>query len=189
MYPQGFATRIAVQPLSDRLCGAFRPGHFHGVATVVAKLFNIVRPDTAIFGCKDYQQLQVIRRMVYDLSLPIDIVGYPTVREPDGLAMSSRNAYLNPAERQAALCLWRSLRLADCLVESGERRSAVILERVKREIAAEPLALLDYATVGDPDDLTEVDEVGQRALLALAVRIGKARLIDNVLLEPRRAGS
>jgi pantoate--beta-alanine ligase len=186
MYPQGYQSRIQVEELSARLCGAFRPGHFQGVATVVAKLFNIVQPHAAIFGCKDYQQLQVIRRMAQDLSFAVDIIGHFTVREPDGLAMSSRNAYLNPAERRAALCLSRSLRRAECLVKAGERRAAVILERVRSEVAAEPLARLEYASLSDPESLVEIEELGETALLALAVWIGKARLIDNVMLEPRR---
>jgi pantoate--beta-alanine ligase len=186
MYPGGFGTHIRVEGLGERLCGAFRPGHFHGVTTVVAKLFNIVQPHTAIFGCKDYQQLQVIRRMVKDLSLPVQIVGHPTVREADGLAMSSRNAYLNPVERRAALCLSRSLRRAECMVKSGEHRAAPLLERVRGEIVAEPLARLEYARVVDPETLVEIEELGERAVLAMAVRIGKARLIDNVMLERRR---
>jgi pantoate--beta-alanine ligase len=186
MYPEGFQTRVQVEELSARLCGAFRPGHFQGVATVVAKLFHIVQPDTAIFGCKDYQQLQVIRRMVRDMSLAVEIVGHPTVREPDGLAMSSRNAYLSQAERQAALCLSRSLRQAECLVQSGERRAAAILDRVRREVGAEPLARLEYASLSEPDNLVEIEELSKRAVLALAVWIGKARLIDNTMLEPGR---
>jgi pantoate--beta-alanine ligase len=186
MYPDGYQTRIQVEYLSARLCGAFRPGHFQGVATVVAKLFNIVQPHTAVFGCKDYQQLQVVRRMAKDLNLAVDIVDHPTVREPDGLAMSSRNAYLNPAERQAALCLSRSLRRAECLVKSGERRAAAILERVRSEIAAEPLARLEYASLSDPESLVEIEELRESAVLALAVWIGKVRLIDNVMLQPGR---
>jgi pantoate--beta-alanine ligase len=186
MYPEGYQTKVQVEELSGGLCGAFRPGHFQGVATVVTKLFNIVRPHTAVFGCKDYQQLQVIRRMARDLSLGIEIIGHPTVREPDGLAMSSRNAYLNPAERQAALCLSRSLRHAQCLVSRGERRASIILQRVRSEISAEPLARLQYASVIDPETLMETEEVGDSAVLALGVWIGKARLIDNITLQPGR---
>jgi pantoate--beta-alanine ligase len=186
MYPQGFDTHVQVERLGARLCGAFRPGHFQGVATVVAKLFNIVQPHAAIFGRKDYQQLQVIRRMVKDLSLAIEVVGHPTVREPDGLAMSSRNAYLNPAERQAALCLSRALARAECLVQSGERKGAAILRTVRGEIAAEPLARLQYASMIDPETLVEIDELEDTAVLALAVWIGKARLIDNTILERAR---
>ena len=185
MYPNGFQTSVQVENLSARMCGAFRPGHFHGVATVVTKLFNIVQPSTAIFGAKDYQQLQVIRRVTRDLNLPVEIVAHPTVREPDGLAMSSRNAYLSPAERQAALCLSRSLRRAQCLVRNGERRAAAILERVRSEIAAEPLARLEYASLSDGENLCEIDQLSENAVLALAVWIGKARLIDNVVLQIR----
>jgi pantoate--beta-alanine ligase len=184
MYPEGYQTSVQVEHLGARLCGAFRPGHFQGVATVVAKLFNIVQPSSAIFGCKDYQQLQVIRRMARDLNFSVEIVGHPTVREPDGLAMSSRNAYLNPAEREAALCVSRALRYAECLVKNGERRAAVLLERVRSEIAAEPLARLEYASLSDAESLAEIEELGDSAVLALAVWIGKARLIDNVILNP-----
>jgi pantoate--beta-alanine ligase len=182
MYPFGYQTFVEVENLSAPLCGAFRPGHFRGVATVVAKLFNIVQPHVAVFGCKDYQQLQIIRRMVRDLNLRVEIVGHPIVREPDGLAMSSRNAYLTPAERRAALCLWHSLRAAECLVKAGERQAAVVLERVRREISAEPLARLEYVQLCDAATLSPLTEVHNGALLALAVWIGRARLIDNVRL-------
>jgi pantoate--beta-alanine ligase len=182
MYPQGHQTRVEVENLSAPLCGAFRAGHFQGVATVVAKLFNIVQPHVAIFGCKDFQQLQVIRRMTRDMSFRIEIVGHPTVREPDGLAMSSRNAYLNAAEREAALCLSRGLRAAECLARSGERRGAVILDRVRREICAEPLVRLEYASLCDAETLAKIEELRGGTVLALAVWIGKARLIDNIML-------
>ena len=184
IYPHGYQTHVETEKLSVPLCGAFRPGHFRGVATVVAKLFNIVRPHVALFGCKDYQQLQVVRRLVRDLNFAIEIVGHPTVREADGLAISSRNAYLTPAERKAALCLSRSLREAETLVKQGEKNSRVILESVHREIAMEPLAKLEYASLCDPESLFEVEQVRDVTLLALAVRIGKARLIDNVILKP-----
>lgn len=186
MYPRGDQTRVQVEELSGRLCGAFRPGHFQGVATVVAKLFNIVQPNTAIFGCKDYQQLQVVRRMARDMSYAVEIIGHPTVREPDGLAMSSRNAYLNSAERRAALCLSHSLRQARCLVNRGERRASVILDRVRREVATEPLGRLEYASLTDPETLVEIEELRESAVLALAVWIGRARLIDNTMLEVGR---
>jgi pantoate--beta-alanine ligase len=182
MYPQGYQTLVQVEKLSAPLCGGFRPGHFQGVATVVAKLFNIVQPHVAVFGCKDFQQLQVIRRMARDMSFRVEIVGHPTVRERDGLAMSSRNGYLNTAERRAALCLSRSLHAAECLARGGEKRAAVILDRVRREIGAEPLARLEYARLCDPETLTEIAELRGGALLALAVWIGKARLIDNIVL-------
>jgi pantoate--beta-alanine ligase len=186
MYPEGYQTTVQVQDLSSRLCGAFRPGHFQGVATIVAKLFNIVQPHVALFGCKDYQQLQIIRRMARDLSLAVEIVGHPIVREPDGLAMSSRNAYLNAAERQPALCLSRSLRHAECLVNAGEISGAAILDRVRAAIAAEPLARLEYARLCDPETLVEIEEVGGSALLAIAVWVGRARLIDNIVLQAAR---
>jgi pantoate--beta-alanine ligase len=188
MYPGGYQTRVQVEELGARLCGAFRPGHFAAVATVVAKLFNIVEPDTAIFGRKDYQQLLVVQRMARDLSLAVEILGHPIVREADGLAMSSRNSYLNPGERRAALCLSRSLNRAQCLVNNGERRTEVILARIRGEIIAEPLARLEYASVSDPETLVELKELNGSALLALAVWVGKARLIDNTVLEPGRTG-
>lgn len=184
MYPEGFDSGIEIRELSAPLCGAVRPGHFKGVATVVTKLFNIVRPHVAVFGCKDYQQLQIIRRLVRDFNFDIEIIGHPTVREADGLAMSSRNAYLNPAERKAASCLYRSLRVAQELVGRGERRAAVIVAGARGEIAREPLARIDYVSLCDPESLREIDLVQDAALLALAVRIGKARLIDNMILKP-----
>jgi pantoate--beta-alanine ligase len=184
IYPEGFETRIEIGELSKPLCGAVRLGHFSGVAMVVAKLFNIVRPHVAIFGCKDYQQLQIIRRLAQDFNFDIEIVGHPTVREGDGLAMSSRNAYLNPEERKAALCLYRSLRHAEEMVRHGERCGAAIVDAVRGEIAREPLARVEYATLCDPESLREVERVEETALLALAVRIGKARLIDNIILKP-----
>jgi len=184
IYPEGFDTRIEICELSKPLCGAVRPGHFSGVATVVAKLFNIVRPQVALFGCKDYQQLQIIRRLARDLNFDIEVVGHPTVREGDGLAMSSRNAYLNPEERKAALCLYRSLRHAEEMVRCGERRGAAIMDAARAEIAREALARIEYASLCDPESLREIDLIQSAALLALAVRIGKARLIDNMILKP-----
>jgi pantoate--beta-alanine ligase len=183
MYPPGHQTFVSVENLSAPLCGAFRPGHFQGVATVVAKLFNVVQPHVAVFGCKDFQQLQVIRRMAQDMNFRVEIVGHPIVREPDGLAMSSRNAYLNAAERRAALCLSRSLRAAECLARGGERRAAVILDRVRRDIDGEPLARLEYASLRDAETLTEITELCDGAVLALAVWIGPARLIDNIVFQ------
>ena len=184
MYPEGFDAGIEIRDLSAPLCGALRPGHFKGVATVVAKLFNIVLPHVAIFGCKDYQQLQIIRRLVRDLNFDVEIIGHPTVREPDGLAMSSRNAYRNSEERKAALCLYRSLRRAEELVRRGERRGTAIVDAARAEIAREALARIDYVSLCDPESLREIDLVQDAALLALAVRIGKARLIDNMILKP-----
>ena len=183
IYPPGFQTQVSVDKLSLGLCAPYRPGHFQGVATVVAKLFNIVRPHVAIFGEKDYQQLQVIRRLVQDLNFDIEIVGYPIVREADGLAISSRNVYLNAEERQAALCLSRSLRRGACIVKAGETRAAVITEAVRAEIEKEPLARVEYITLCDSATLQSVKEIQDTALLALAVRIGKTRLIDNRILK------
>jgi len=184
IYPEGFETRIEIGELSKPLCGAVRPGHFSGVATVVAKLFNIVRPQVAVFGCKDYQQLQIIRRLVRDLNFDIEVIGHPTVREPDGLAMSSRNAYLDSEERKAALCLYRSLRYAEELVRRGERRAAAIVDSARGEIAREALTRIEYISLCDPENLREIELITDSALLALAVRIGKARLIDNIILKP-----
>lgn len=183
IYPAGFQTHVEVENVSSPLCGAVRPGHFRGVATVVTKLFNIVKPQVAIFGEKDYQQLQVIRRFVRDLDMDVEIVGHPIVREKDGLAMSSRNAYLNAEERQAALCLSRSLCRAERLVRRGEKSAQRLLDAVSFEIGREALAQIEYVKLCDADTLTDVEVVDDKALLALAVRIGKTRLIDNRLLQ------
>jgi pantoate--beta-alanine ligase len=182
MYPQGFQTRVEVSELSAFLCGAHRKGHFQGVVTIVTKLLNAVRPHVAIFGEKDYQQLQVIRTLVRDLNFGIEIAGHPIVREPDGLAMSSRNAYLSLEERKAALCLFRSLNRGVSMVQAGEITAQVITDAVKAEISRESLAHLEYVKLCDTVTLAEIDRVQDRALLALAVRIGKTRLIDNTIL-------
>jgi pantoate--beta-alanine ligase len=182
MYPPDFNTEVIVHELTAPLCGASRPGHFQGVTTVVAKLFNIVGPERAYFGQKDYQQAIVIQKMVHDLLMPLAVVVCPTVREPDGLAMSSRNAYLNAAERQAALVLSRALQLAAAQIAQGERQGQRLAAILRQYIAAEPLARLDYVAVCDPQTLQEVDELPVTVLVALAVHIGKTRLIDNALL-------
>jgi len=184
IYPEGYQTHVDVDKLGVLLCGAHRPGHFQGVATVVAKLFNIVRPHVAIFGEKDYQQLQLVRRLARDLNFDIEIVGHPIVREADGLAMSSRNIYLSPEERQAALCLSRSLSRAACMVQRGETRGQVITDAVRAGIEKEPLARMEYVSLCDSATLEPVEEIEESALLALAVRIGKTRLIDNQILKP-----
>lgn len=184
MYPDGAETYVEVEKLSRPLCGATRPGHFRGVATAVAKLFNVIRPHMAIFGQKDYQQLQVIRKMVRDLSMEVEILGHPIVREADGLAMSSRNAYLTPDERRAAVCLSRSLCKAERLARRRETSAQSLLSLVRAELAKEPLANLEYVKLCDPETLIDVETVGRAALLALAVRFGKARLIDNRVLTP-----
>ena len=182
MYPRGYQTYVDVEQVSQPLCGARRPGHFRGVGTVVLKLFNIVRPHVAMFGLKDYQQVQVIRRMLEDLNLDVEIVACPTVREPDGLAMSSRNRYLEPAEREAALCLQSALGRAEALVRAGETVARRIREAVVEEIARQPLARLEYADLCDPRELHPVAEVKGPTLLALCAWVGKARLIDNRIL-------
>lgn len=182
MYPAGYQSWVDVERLTLPLCGGSRPGHFRGVTTVVCKLFNIVKPHVALFGRKDYQQLAVIRRMAADLNMDLEIVGMPIVREADGLAMSSRNAYLSPAERASALCLSRALGEARALFRTGERDAAVLRERVMNMITAEPDAQIDYAELRDMDTLEEAATASERTLLALAVKIGKTRLIDNCIL-------
>jgi len=182
MYPPGFLTEVSVRELTAPLCGASRPGHFNGVTTVVAKLFNIVGPDRAYFGQKDYQQVLVIRKMATDLHMPLEVITCPTVREPDGLAMSSRNAYLSPAERQAALVLWRALRLAEEHLAQGERQGARLAATLRDFIAQEPLARIDYVAVCDPNTLREVEQLSGTVLVALAVYLGQTRLIDNAIL-------
>lgn len=182
MYPPGFQTWVTVETLTAPLEGAMRPGHFRGVTTIVSKLFNAIRPEKAYFGQKDAQQAAVIRQMTRDLSYPIEIVVCPTVREADGLAMSSRNSYLNPEERRAATVLFRALTAAQAAYQNGER-SAETLRRMMREtIEAEPLARLQYVSCADYDTLQELETVTSKALLSMAVFIGKTRLIDNFIL-------
>lgn len=182
MYPDHFQTRIQVENLPQHLCGLVRPGHFDGVATVVAKLFNITKPHLAVFGQKDYQQLAIISRMVMDLNMDIRILGVPTVREPDGLAMSSRNSYLSPEEKNSALCLKKSIDLAQKLFRGGENRAETITDAVRSLILSHPFAGIDYVALCDPVTLDPVDVLGEETLFALAVRVGKTRLIDNCLL-------
>jgi pantoate--beta-alanine ligase len=184
VYPPGFQTWISVEEVSRGLEGGRRPGHFRGVATVVAKLFHVFSPDKAFFGQKDAQQVAVIRRMVVDLCLPVEIVVCPTVRAGDGLALSSRNAYLEPRERQAASVLFRALSAAQRAYERGERDASSLRNEMKRILDKEPLAQVDYLSVADPVTLVEVGRADSGALLSLAVRIGKTRLIDNTLLSP-----
>ena len=182
MYPPGYQTYVTVEGLSRGLCGASRPGHFRGVATVVLKLLNQVRPHLAIFGEKDYQQLQVIRRLASDLDVDVEIVGRPIVREADGLAMSSRNTYLSEEERVAALCLFRAIQAARELVASGAKSRESILEAVRGLITATPHTNIDYLALVNPETLEEVESIQEEARLALAVRVGKTRLLDNTLL-------
>jgi len=179
MYPPGFQTYVQVEELSQGLCGADRPTHFRGVATVVAKLFNQVLPDQAFFGEKDYQQLAVIKRMAKDLDMSVEVIGCPIVREPDGLAMSSRNVYLTTQGRKAALCLNRSIRKAQELVRSGNRQSSQILREVIKIIENEPLLQLIYAEIRHPDSLESLEQIVPRGVLLLAARVEKTRLIDN----------
>lgn len=182
MYPPGFQTGVTVRDVSLPLCGASRPGHFDGVATVVTKLFNIVQPDMAFFGRKDYQQLAVIRRMVLDLSMPVEIVGMPIIREADGLAMSSRNAYLSQEQRQSSLCLHRSIVAVRKMFATGERRADVLRKVVQETIRQEPSVLIEYIEFRDGSTLNEQETVDNSTLLALAVKAGQTRLIDNTVL-------
>jgi pantoate--beta-alanine ligase len=183
MYSPEFNTWVDVEKVSERLEGASRPGHFRGVATVVAKLFNIVQPTKAYFGQKDAQQLVVIKRMVADLNMTIEIVVVPTVRESDGLAMSSRNIYLGPEERKAAKILFRALTLARQLKLGGEKDAGKIRRQMTSLIQKEPLAKTDYVSIVDAETLEELDLIDHRVLVTLALRIGKTRLIDNMYLE------
>ncbi|MBM3297193.1 MAG: pantoate--beta-alanine ligase [Candidatus Aminicenantes bacterium] len=189
MYPTGYKTYVEVHELQNKLCGVSRPIHFRGVCTVVLKLFHIVRPDRAFFGQKDAQQAVILRRMVRDLDLDVRVDVRPIVREPDGLALSSRNAYLSPEERRAALVLTRSLKEAKISVSRGERRASAVLARLRARIAAEPPARLDYAAVVDPEELEPLKRIDRRALVALAVFIGRTRLIDNVTVRPGKKES
>jgi len=182
VYPPGFQTWVTVEGVSAPLEGRCRPGHFRGVATVVAKLLNVFIPDRAYFGQKDAQQVAVIQRMVQDLNFQVKIIVCPTVREQDGLAMSSRNAYLSPAERRAATVLYRALMAAWARYEQGERNPAELRGTMRSILSDEPLASLDYVSAADPATLAELDSIHDRVLLSLAVRIGRTRLIDNLLL-------
>ncbi|MGA9965101.1 MAG: pantoate--beta-alanine ligase [Terriglobales bacterium] len=182
MYPKGGVTYVTVEGLSEKLCGKSRPGHFRGVATVVAKLFHIVEPDLAFFGQKDAAQATIIRRMVRDLNLPVEIIVCPIVREPDGLAMSSRNVYLRPEERKAALVLNRSLTETKNRFDHGERNARKLIASGKQVMGQESRVRLDYFEIVDPDTLDPVHEVSRSALVAVAALVGNTRLIDNILL-------
>ena len=182
MYPDGARTTVHVADLTDRLCGARRPGHFDGVTTVVAKLFSIVGPCTAYFGRKDAQQLAVVRRMAADLDLPVHVVGCPLVREPDGVAMSSRNSYLSSDDRRRAAVLVRSLRAAAEAVASGERDARAVRGVLVETLASEPAVRIDYAEIVDATTLKEVDRIEHDTLIALAAFVGKTRLIDNIAI-------
>jgi pantoate--beta-alanine ligase len=182
MYPDGFSTYVTVEGLTQRLEGATRPAHFRGVTTVVARLFNIVQPDRAYFGQKDAQQLAVIRRMVRDLAMPVEVVAMPIVREPDGLAMSSRNVYLSPEERTAAHVLCLAVSLAERMFDESERDASRIRGAIEQLFSSEPLANVDYVSVTDGQTLDELDVIDRTALVSLAVRFGATRLIDNTIL-------
>jgi pantoate--beta-alanine ligase len=182
MYPPDYKTYIEVESLQDKLCGPSRPGHFRGVCTVVLKLFNIVQPDVAFFGQKDAQQAIVLKRMVSDLNLAVRVEVMPTVREEDGLALSSRNVYLDPEQRQAAICLSRSLNEAAEMIQSGERRTDPLMDRMREIIDREDLAKLDYIAIVDTSSLEPLKEIKKEALIALAVFFGSVRLIDNMMV-------
>ena len=185
MYPEEPLVRFRIEKLADHLCGPRRPGHFPGVLLVVAKLLHIVQPDVAVFGQKDLQQLLIIRRMVRDLNFPVEIVAGPTVREPDGLAMSSRNAYLSPEERARATVLYRSLQRAKALIEGGERSARSVIGAMRAMIEATPGVRIDYIEIVDLEELRPVERLEGRVAIALAVYVGPARLIDNLVLEIR----
>ncbi|HEY64851.1 MAG TPA: pantoate--beta-alanine ligase [Caldilineae bacterium] len=185
VYPPGFQTYVTVEEVSKPLEGAARPGHFRGVATIVAKLFNIFQPDRAYFGQKDAQQVVVIRQMVRDLNFPLEVVVCPTVREPDGLAMSSRNVYLTPEQRAAAPVLYKALCAARDAWKAGEHDGEQLRRIMRSVLDAEPLAQTEYVSAADPTTLVELGDASRGVLLSMAVRIGKARLIDNMLLLPK----
>lgn len=183
MYPPHFTSFVDTTETTELLCGARRPTHFRGVCTVVSKLFNIVNPERAYFGQKDAQQLATIRRFVRDLDFDIEIVACPIVREADGLAKSSRNTYLNPEERQAALILSRSLQLGQEAIRQGERSAAQVIAIIEQNLRTEPLARVDYVEVVDFENVQRVDTIGRETLIAIAIYIGKTRLIDNIIVE------
>ncbi len=184
MYAEGETTWVTVEGLSEKLDGQSRPGHFRGVTTVVAKLFHVIEPEVAFFGQKDAAQLAVIRRMVRDLNFPVEIVSCPIVREPDGLAMSSRNAYLSPRERRRALVLRRSLQEVEKAFREGERNASALSQSGRGVLAQEPEVRLDYFEVVDPETLDPVEAVAGKTLVAVAAYVGSTRLIDNTLLTP-----
>lgn len=183
MYPDGFQTSIHVDKVTNHLCGLSRPGHFDGVTTVVSKLFNACKPHLGVFGQKDYQQLTVISRMVKDLNMDIKVIGVPTFREPDGLAMSSRNSYLNPGERESALCLKKSMDLAQELFDQGARNTQKIKKAIEELIQDHPFTEIDYISLSDPYSIEDIDSIEDEGLLALAVKVGKTRLIDNCVIK------
>jgi pantoate--beta-alanine ligase len=182
VYPEGYSTYIQVKELENYLCGKARTGHFIGVATVVAKLFLIVKPHFAVFGQKDYQQLRIIEKMVKDLNMDIEIVPYPTVREKDGLARSSRNTYLNPVEREKALLIYASIEKVEELFKKGQRKASTLRDEAMKVLHSKDGVDIEYVSICNPDTLIEVDWANNKALLAIACRVGKTRLIDNIIL-------
>jgi pantoate--beta-alanine ligase len=183
IYSQNYSTYVEVKELTDHLCGLSRAGHFVGVATVVAKLFNIVKPHVAVFGQKDYQQLKIIQRMVRDLNMDLDVVGHPIVRERDGLAMSSRNIYLSPTEREKALLIPASIKEVEETFRNGERNSETLRTKALKIYESVEGLDIEYITICDEESLNDLDMIGKRALFAVALRVGKTRLIDNTVLE------
>jgi pantoate--beta-alanine ligase len=183
MYPPGYATYVNVEGITETLCGLSRPTHFRGVATVVAKLFNIVEPDSAVFGMKDYQQLAVIKRMVEDLNMNVQVIAHPIVREEDGLAMSSRNKYLTPEQRKNALVLSKALDHARALVKNGQHDVSAIRAVVIGMISSTPECVVDYVEIVDPETVRCIEHIEDHAVMALAVKVGATRLIDNIELK------
>jgi pantoate--beta-alanine ligase len=183
MYPEGYKTYVNVEDITEKMCGKSRPGHFKGVTTIVAKLFNIVEPDNAYFGQKDAQQVIVIKKMVKDLNMNVKIITCPIIREQDGLAMSSRNVYLSSEDRSSALVLSKSLIEAEKLIKDGERNKDKVLDFIKNKISSEKRAQIDYITMVDAEDLNDIKVIGKKVLIALAVKFGQTRLIDNILVE------
>jgi pantoate--beta-alanine ligase len=183
LYPEDYQTYVSVERVTQGLCGVSRPGHFRGVATVVCKLFQLVKPHQAIFGLKDYQQVVTIKQMVRDLNMDVEVIGWPTVRETDGLAMSSRNVYLSSEDRMAALSLSQSLSAAQKRCREGERDAGSVLAEVTRILTSHPGNRIDYAQIVHPQTLKELETINPRGVLALAVRVGQTRLIDNCLVE------
>ena len=182
MYPDGYLSSVKVEKITGFLCGKSRPGHFEGVTTVVAKLFNIIKPHFALFGQKDFQQLAVIKRMVKDLNMDVEIVDVPTVREADGLAMSSRNKYLNAEERKSALCIKKSIDMAVEMAGKGELNSEKIISSIRELIMSFPFTGIEYVKICNPETLEDIDQLEEMSLLALAVKVGSTRLIDNCVI-------
>ncbi|HEY8540758.1 MAG TPA: pantoate--beta-alanine ligase, partial [Pseudothermotoga sp.] len=182
MYPKGYSTYVNEESLSKHLCGKSRPGHFRGVCTVVTKLFNIVKPHRAYFGQKDAQQFRIIRRMVRDLNMDVEVIECPIVREPDGLAMSSRNVYLSTQEREQAVALNKSLKMAESLYRSGEKSASRIIEKILDYLSSFDKLKVDYVEIVDEESLEPVSQINKKVIVALAVWVGKARLIDNIIL-------